>query len=152
MEHERIVEMLSAFHDGALDAAERETVSLHAAGCAQCAATLTDWESAAKAFFRRPPSPTPFQTEAFVARVMARVPAEDARFLAAALKRWLAPALGLGFAALAFSFSPYARDAGLDPASSLIASGPDRSGLSEWIARPGAPAADDFYGFDAEDR
>ena len=152
MEHDhRYEETLSSFRDGALSAAEREAVALHVAGCADCAYVLADWDRAAKAFFRRGPAPTAFQTEAFVARVMARVPSEDGRALAESLRRWLTPALGLGFAALAFSFSPYARDGGVDPAASLIAAGPDRPGLPEWLSRPGA-SSDDLYGFDAEDK
>jgi anti-sigma factor RsiW len=141
MEHDRIVESLSDYRDGALGASEREAVSRHLAECADCAGALADWEILSKAFLRRPSAPTPFQTEAFAARVMARLPAGASEPFARLLGRWLAPALGLGLAALAFSFSPYARDAGLDPAASLIAFGADRAGLSEWI-----------YGLDAEDR
>ena len=74
MEHEKIVEALSEYRDGALSAAERESVSRHLSGCADCSAVLADWDRLAKAFLRRPPAPTPFQTEAFVARVTARLP------------------------------------------------------------------------------
>jgi hypothetical protein len=71
-------------------------------------------ELLAKAF-PRPAAPTPFQTEAFVARVMARLPEARPFWLA---PRWLIPAFGLSFAALLVSLRPY-RDAS-DPASALL--------------------------------
>ena len=74
MKHEHIVEALSEYRDGALGAADRKAVSAHVSGCADCSTLLADWESLSKAFLRRPPSPTLFKTEAFVARVTARLP------------------------------------------------------------------------------
>lgn len=109
-----------------------------------------EWKRLSKAFFRRPAPPTPIRTEAFTARVMSRLAEREASPFAAAFARWLAPALGVGFAALAFSFSPYARDAGVDPAA-VIASA-DRPGLPAWLSSPGASVADDLYALDAEDR
>jgi len=111
-----------------------------------------NWERLAKVFFARPAAPRAVETEAFVARVMSRLPAEDPGLLARLTGRWLAPALGLGLAALAFSFAPYARDAGFEPAAALLAARADRAGLSEWLARPGAPAADDLYALNSEER
>ena len=149
MEHERIVENLSDYRDGALAPSERDAVSRHVAECADCSGVLADWDVLAKAFLRRPAPPTAFQTEAFTARVMARLPIESEPF-ARLLSRWLAPALGLGLAALAFSFSPYARDAGLDPAAALISSGSDRAGARDWTSRS-TPAADDLASLDTEE-
>jgi anti-sigma factor RsiW len=148
MEHDRFVEKLSEYRDGALGAAERDAVSRHVAECADCSGALADWELLSKAFLRRPAAPTAFQTEAFTARVMARLPVEAEPF-ARLLSRWLAPALGLGLAALAFSFSPYARDAGLDPAATLISSGADRAGATDWTSR--SVAADDLASLDTEE-
>ncbi|MDE2141059.1 MAG: zf-HC2 domain-containing protein [Elusimicrobia bacterium] len=152
MEHERIAGKLSEYRDGALSPAERDEVSRHLSGCADCAAELADWGALSAAFLRRPAPPAPFQTEAFVSRVMARLPAESAEPFARLLSRWLAPALGLGFAALAFSFSPYVRDAGLDPAAALISSGAERAGAADRITRPGASVGGDLFGLDPEER
>jgi anti-sigma factor RsiW len=149
MEHDRIVEKLSEYRDGALGATERAEVSRHVSECADCSGALADWDLLAKAFLRRSAAPTAFQTEAFTARVMSRLPVESEPF-ARLLSRWLAPALGLGLAALAFSFSPYARDAGLDPAASLISSGSDRAGATDWTSRSAA-SADDLASVDTEE-
>ncbi len=95
-----------------------------------------DWERLTRVFFARPAAPGAVETEAFVARVMSRLPVEELGLLVRLTGRWLVPALGLGLAALAFSFTPYARDAG----------------LSEWLARPGAPVAVDLYALNSEER
>src|SRR6185312_4446453 len=122
MEHEKIVESLSAYRDGALSASEREAVALHLAGCADCSAVLADWDRLAKAFFRPSPAPTAFQTEAFVARVRARLPHGAASAAPSWLSaRWLVPALGLSFAVLAFTFRPYPAAEVSDPAVALLA-------------------------------
>ena len=147
MEHEKIVEALSEYRDGALSASEREAVALHLAGCADCAAVLADWDRLAKAFFRPAPAPTAFQTEAFVARVRARLPQEDASPFAWLTGRWLVPAMGLGFAGLALSFRPYTAFEVSDPAVALL-SGADRS--SAVAAAPTSGA--DIIGVGAEDR
>lgn len=149
MEHEKIVERLSEYRDGALDSSEREAIALHLAGCAECSAVLADWDGLAKVFFRRPPAPTPFQTEAFVARVTARLPAAAPAPLSWPTGRWLLPAMGLGFAALALSFRPYASLEVSDPAVALL-SGADRAaGIS--AAAPETSGAD-VLALGAEDR
>jgi anti-sigma factor RsiW len=149
MEHDHIVEKLSEYRDGALSAAEREPVSRHLKECADCAAVLADWERLSKVFLRRVPAPTTFQTEAFVARVTARLPGREPSPLARLTGRWLVPALGLSFAVLALSFRPYAGLEVSDPAAALLA-GADR-GVSVAAAGPEFPSAD-VLGIDAEDR
>jgi anti-sigma factor RsiW len=149
MKHDQIIESLSEYRDGALSAAEREKVSSHLAGCADCSRLLADWERLSKAFFARPPAPTAFQTEAFVARVTARLPgAADSPF-AWLTGRWLVPALGLSFAMLALSFRPYAGLEVSDPAAALLAGG-DR-GTSVAAVQPESLGAD-VLGLGAEDR
>ena len=151
MEHDHIVEMLSEYRDGALNAVERATVSRHLPECADCAAVLADWERLSKAFLRRPPAPTPFQTEAFVARVTARLPGAESAALPWLSARWLVPALGLSFAALALSFRP---DAGLDstdPAAALLLAGADRGISLAAVSQPESPGAD-VLGLGVEDR
>lgn len=146
MEHEKIIEALSEYRDGALSAAGRESVSRHLSGCAECSSVLSDWERLSKAFLRRPPAPTPFQTEAFVARVTARLPDAAPGPLAWLTGRWLVPALGLSFAALAFSFRPYAGQDLSDPAAALLAD----AGRGASVAPESAGA--DVLGLGAEDR
>jgi len=119
MDHDRIVEKLSEYRDGALDAAARDAVARHLAECADCAAYLADLERLSKALFRRPPAPTAVQTEAFVARVMGRLPAA-ADPLAWLTPRWLVPALGAGFAVLALSFGAYPAARGADSAAAVL--------------------------------
>jgi len=140
MEHDRIVESLSEYRDGALSAAEREAVSSHLGGCADCSKVLADWERLSKTFFRAPAAPTAFQTEAFVARVTTRLPGEAPSPFARLTGRWLVPALGLSFAMLAFSFRPYARQEISDPAGALLAGPPPET------------AGADVLGLGAEDR
>lgn len=105
-----------------------------------------DWERVSRAFFRRLPPPTPVQTEAFVARVMARLPAPLPPPLAWLTGRWLVPAMGLGFAVLALSFRPYARAQAQDPASALLVASSERA------AGAFADAPADLSGLDAEER
>ena len=149
MEHDKIVERLSEYRDGALSAAERESVSSHLAGCADCSRILADWERLSKAFFARPPAPTAFHTEAFVARVTARLPGTAASPLAWLTGRWLVPALGLSFAMLALSFRPYAGLEVSDPAAALLAGG--ERGTSVAAVQPESLGAD-VLGLGAEDR
>lgn len=149
MEHDRIIERLSEYRDGALGAAEREAVSSHLAGCEDCSRILADWERLSKAFFARPPAPTAFQTEAFVARVAARLPGTAPSPLAWLTGRWLVPALGLSFAMLALSFRPYGGLEASDPAAALL-SDADR-GEAVAAVQPESLGAD-VLGLGAEDR
>lgn len=122
MNHDRIVELLSEYRDGALPPAERELVAAHLPACESCARALADWDRLAAAFFARPAAPTPVATEAFVARVMARLPDEAPGIWAWLTGRWLTPALGLGLVALIASFLPYLRESSAGPGEELLAS------------------------------
>jgi anti-sigma factor RsiW len=149
MNHDDIFAKLSEYRDGALDAAGRERVSLHLTQCADCASVLSDWERLAGAFLRRFPAPTAFQTEAFAARVMARLPAAAPEPLAWLTGRWLMPALGLSFTMLAFSFQPLSSGQASDSASALLLSRADRG-----TAAPAGTEtmASDVLGIEAEER
>jgi anti-sigma factor RsiW len=147
MEHEKFVEALSEYRDGALGASEREAVARHLSGCAECSAVLADWDRLAKVFFRPSPRPTAFQTEAFVARVSARLPRAETAALPWLTARWLVPALGLSFAALAFSFRSYPGLEVSDPAVALL-SGADRAVASAGPETSGA----DVLALGGEDR
>jgi anti-sigma factor RsiW len=142
MEHETIVEKLSEYRDGALSAADRDAVARHLTECSDCASVLSDWERLSKAFLRRAPAPTPFQTEAFVARVTARLPGAAPAPFAWLTGRWLVPAVGLSFAVLALSFRPYASVDPVDPASALL------MGADHGTASSGM----DFLGLGVEER
>ncbi|MFI5362466.1 MAG: anti-sigma factor family protein [Elusimicrobiota bacterium] len=148
MEHDQIVERLSEYRDGALDAAAREDVSRHLAGCSTCSAVLADWEALSKAFLRRPPAPTAFQTEAFVARVAARLPARESASFAWLTGRVLVPALGLSVVALAFSFRPYPVADSSDPSAALLADA-DRGGAA--LSAPDASGAE-ILGLNGDER
>jgi anti-sigma factor RsiW len=150
MEHDHIVERLSEYRDGALNVDERKAVSLHLTECSDCSTLLSEWERLSKAFLRRPPAPTLFQTEAFVARVTARLPGAEPASLAWLTGRWLVPALGLSFGVLAFSFRPYAGQEISDPAAALLISGTDR-GTSPAVYQPESSGVD-ALGLGGEDR
>jgi anti-sigma factor RsiW len=143
MKHEQIVDLLSDYRDGALGAAERDAVARHLPECADCAAYLHDQERLAKVLLRRAPAPSVFQTEAFAARVMARLPPAPEP-LAWLTPRWLVPAFGMGFAVLALSFRSYPRVGGFDNASTVLLSA-DRGTVA-------AAATDDPLGLAGEDQ
>jgi len=99
MNHEQVKERLSEWLDGELDAAIGADVSGHLDACASCNAEASRLKRLGAALFKPFPA-DPRSTEAFVARVMARVE-EDAvsaweRFAAL----FLAPAFGLALAGL----------------------------------------------------
>ena len=147
MKHEIIVEKLSEYRDGALSAAERLEVSRHVSDCDDCAAVLADWERLTKIFFRRSPLPAPVATEAFVARVMARLPEAAPEPFAWLFGRWLVPALSVSFAILVLSFQAYPHFDQSDPAGALLTADSER-GVS--LIQPSASA--DVLGVDGEDR
>jgi anti-sigma factor RsiW len=114
MRHEELKENVFLLHDGELPAAERPATEAHLRGCAECRAALEEWKAAARALF---PAPDVRPSEAFVARVMARLEDEGKGLfgtLRAALSpRRLALAGAAAFAALAvFVAAPERRPAG----------------------------------------
>ncbi|MBI3554438.1 MAG: hypothetical protein HY077_18230 [Elusimicrobia bacterium] len=62
----------------------------------------SDWKDKriAEALFRAPKTPTDFETEAFVSRVMGRIEEARSPALQWLTGRWTVPALGLGIAAV----------------------------------------------------
>ncbi len=89
----------------------------------------SDWtdQRIRKIFFRAPVPPTPFQTEAFTRRVMARIAESQSPAFGWVLEwfsgRWTVPALGLGIATLLLSViysgprSPVNLEASMSPDS-----------------------------------
>lgn len=120
MNHEQIVDKLSEFRDGAVTREEQGEILRHLAGCPSCVATLNDYERLARAFFQAPPRPDREDTEAFVAAVMARLPAPLAAPVELLSPRFWAPAVGFALAALAFSLRQPAVEAA-DPLSTSVA-------------------------------
>lgn len=105
MNHDQIRERLDEWLDGALPAAESAAASSHIDSCPECKGEVSRLKRLGSALFRAPAPHDPRATEAFVARVMARVE-EDAvspweRFAA----RVLAPSFGLALAGLLVTIS-----------------------------------------------
>jgi anti-sigma factor RsiW len=150
MKHDKMADLLSEYRDGALGAADHEAVSAHVSGCADCSGLLADWELLSKAFLRRSPSPTVFQTESFVARVTARLPGAAPAPLAWLTGRWLVPALGLSFTMLAFSFRPYPGQEISDPSTALLLAGANHG--SSPAIYPTDSSGADALGLSGEDR
>jgi anti-sigma factor RsiW len=144
MDHEELKGLLSDLLDGELEAGQRSRVEEHLASCAECRALLEDWKAMGRAFFS-PRRPTPAQTEAFVSRVMARIPAAEPAAAEPTFRldwRWLFPAFALSFAALGLAFVP--SQPVQDPSTTLLlaAGGSDR--VSRWIAQPEAKGIEDL--------
>lgn len=98
------------------------------------------WERLAKVFFRPPAPPTPRETEAFVSRVMSRLP-QPAPQPSVPAWSWAVPALSFGMAAALFVFWP-APESG--PAEVLLLSESRSSALSEIIAGSEEVSPDDI--------
>lgn len=144
MNHDRCVDLLSDLRDGVLNDADGAQVRAHLASCADCSARAAELDRLTRALFRRPAPPSAIQTEAFVARVMARLPAASEP-LAWLTPRWLVPAFGAAFAALFLSFRAYPSAWRLDAASSTVAMGAETQALA-------SAAVDDPLGLSGEER
>lgn len=119
MEHEDLKARLSEYLDGELPEGERPAVEAHLAACPSCREEVREWTLLRGRLFRAPARPAAAETEAFVRRLMARLPEEEAGEEAPLDYRWLVPALGFSFAALLFSFYPL-RSAQTDPLSGAL--------------------------------
>lgn len=125
MKHEECRELLGEWVDGALSAAKAAEAAAHAESCGACREDAARLRRLGPALFRSPAPADPRSTEAFVARVMARVE-EDAvpaweRLFAG---RWLAPALGLALCGMAaFLWLPTTDSFDLPLDAQLVADG-----------------------------
>lgn len=97
-------------------------------------AFVAAWEEARRRLFRPALQPTRADTEAFVHRLMARLPEERAPWWGA---RWLAPSLAFSVAALVLSLALPPSDDPVDV-------------VAFYAAAPAA--AEDVYGLTVEDR
>lgn len=100
MTHDDFQEKLSEWLDGELDASTSAAFAAHVGACPSCRRESELLRRLGPALFRAPAAADPRATEAFVARVMARVEAEQVPFWEKLSARVLAPALGLALAAL----------------------------------------------------
>lgn len=105
MTHEEIQERLSEWLDGELDPAASTDASRHIDACAACKAEVARLRRLGGAFFYKRPRVDPRSTEAFVARVMARVEAEAVTPWERFAARVLAPSFGLALAGLLLAIS-----------------------------------------------
>lgn len=99
------------------------------------------WKRLTAAFFAPPKAPTPFETEAFVSRVMARVKAEAAP-AAWWMARWLVPALSVGLAAALLLVGLTGSDSALPLDAQLLAGNDSAIGQlasSQALLMPEAP-------------
>jgi anti-sigma factor RsiW len=103
MTHDDFHEKLREWLDGELDASMSAAVAAHVGACPSCRRETELLRRLGPALFRAPAAPDPRATEAFVARVMARVEADKVSFWEKVAARVLAPALGLALAGLVFT-------------------------------------------------
>lgn len=103
MTHEQIHERLSEWLDGELDAAASAQASRHIDACPACKDEVFRLRRLAAVLFKMPVAADPRSTEAFVARVMARIEVESVSPWEKFAARFLAPAFGLALAGLLFT-------------------------------------------------
>jgi len=100
MTHEQIHGRLSEWLDGELDPAASAAASRHIDDCPACKGEAARLRRLARALFTAPAPADPRSTEAFVARVMARVEADAVSPWERFAARVLAPSFGLALAGL----------------------------------------------------
>ncbi len=103
MTHENFQEKLSEWLDDELDASMSAAVAAHVGACPSCGREAELLRRLGPALFVSPAPADPRATEAFVARVMARVEEGEVSFWERFAARVLAPALGLALAGLVFT-------------------------------------------------
>lgn len=123
MTHEQIQEQLSEWLDGELDPAASADASRHIDACASCQADVARLKRLGAALFKTLPAADPRSTEAFVARVMARVETDAVSPWERFAGRWLAPAFGLALAGLLAGILLPELDAELPLDAQLLADG-----------------------------
>lgn len=105
MNHDQIRDRLDEWLDGALPPAESAAASSHIDACGECKSEVARLKRLGSSLFKAPAPADPRSTEAFVARVMARVEADAVSPWERFAARVLAPAFGLALAGLIFTIS-----------------------------------------------
>ena len=111
MTHEQIKERLSEWLDGELDGPASEAASRHIDLCASCKSEVQRLRRLSTALFMPVAPADSRSTEAFVARVMARVDEESVSSWERLAARFLVPAFGLALAGMLFAISLPSEDA-----------------------------------------
>lgn len=105
MTHEQIRERLGDWLDGELDAAASSETEAHVAACGSCRGEAARLRSLGRVLFRAAVPADPRSTEAFVARVMARVEEDAVPLWERLAARVLAPALAVALAGLVLAIA-----------------------------------------------
>lgn len=105
MNHDQIRERLGEWLDGAMSPVEAADASRHVDSCPECKAEAARLKKLGSILFRAPASSDPRSTEAFVARVMARIEEDSVTPWERFAARVVAPAFGLALAGLIFAIS-----------------------------------------------
>ena len=150
MNHQRLKEALQALHDGELGETDRAEASAHLAGCADCRQAYERWRRLAKAFFRAPAPPTPFQTESFVRGVMERLEPAEVPFWERISAPLLIPALSFGLAGLLLSIA-WPRAESIAPLDVLMLTDVQSPLTSSLLLPPAPGKADTLFSYGSEE-
>ncbi len=131
MTHEQIHERLGEWLDGELDGSASAAASRHIDSCAACKSEVFRLRRLGEALFAAPAAADPRSTEAFVARVMARVSADTVSSWEKFAARFLAPAFGLALAGLLFTIYAPRPEADADAPLGVAALSADASSVFE---------------------
>ncbi len=147
MNHSELREMLDAYYDRELPEREACEVEAHLGSCAPCRRELEDWKSFAGALLHPPP---PSASEAFVRRVMAKIPDTEGEappgFLA---WRWLTPVCALAAAAFVLILA-WPSGNGV-AAETLLLAEEDEEASALLAFAPRGPERDEVLGFVLEE-
>lgn len=147
--HKDIKDALYALYDGELSGEVRLEVESHIKTCGECGRIYQNWEKLSKTLFKAAQIEP---TEAFVTKVMAQI--ENLESISPIkhrlpLFRWMAPALGLGFAAFFLTALPDMETV-ISTDDLLLVNG--RNGfVSQWAFTPAAPEKEDLLEYVLEE-
>lgn len=151
MKHKKIKDALYALYDGELSGEMCLEVESHMKTCGECRQIYQNWGEISKTFLK---VPQVAPTDAFVENVMERiealdeVPQTDVKYRWP-LFRWMAPALGLGFAAFFLTVMPETEST-ISTDDLLLVNG--RNGfVSQWAFAPASPEKEDLLEYVLEE-
>src|SRR5262245_3490670 len=137
MNHNDAHELLFLYHDGELPPPEREAVKAHVQACHDCQAALAEWTNTTKLLF----PPHPLNTDAFVTRVMARLPKESAAGFVWWKTWWRMPVFAAAALLILLLGSP-----STDRWGSADMSAADKKEPLEWLFGQDRDASEDVMG------
>lgn len=144
--HKLIKEMIFELYDGELSPEKKGQVSAHLEDCAECRSVLGNWKKVAAVFLKAGEVSPP---DLLVERVMERI--TDAPSPSQALPeffgwRWLAPALGLGFAVLFFTLIFKGMEEPVSTETLLLVDGREAA-VTDLAFGPAQPKTNDVLGY-----